>query len=215
MRVVVADDNKPIEDLQSEHVDHYVMPFASGWFGGRNLAVSQVTTPYLLWLDDDFVFTEDTKLEIMAGVLDNSNLDVVSGVAGEMNLVTTRMKLIPSTNDDNGYCISHKSGNYGQVPGFPDCYLTTKVYNFFMGRSDEVRSVGFYPAYSRYADREFYLEALGKLRMAACKGVHIGHNRTRNPEYNRYRAGRDQEENYKKYILRVNYFRNNVDCWHR
>ncbi|XP_035673375.1 beta-1,4 N-acetylgalactosaminyltransferase 1-like isoform X1 [Branchiostoma floridae] len=215
MRVVVADDSKPIEDLQSEHVDHYVMPFASGWFGGRNLAVSQVTTPYLLWLDDDFVFTEDTKLEIMAGVLDNSNLDVVSGIAGEKNLVTTRMELIPGTDDDDGYCIYHKSGNYGQVPGFPDCYLTTKVFNFFMGRSDEIRSVGFYPAYSRYADREFYLEALGKLRMAACKGIHIGHNQTRNREYKKYRYGRDQEENYKKYIMRVNYFRSNADCWHR
>ncbi|KAI8502617.1 Beta-1,4 N-acetylgalactosaminyltransferase 1 [Branchiostoma belcheri] len=76
MRVVVADDSRPIEDLQSEYVDHYVMPFASGWFGGRNLAVSQVTTPYLLWVDDDFVFTEETKLEVMVDILDNSNLDL-------------------------------------------------------------------------------------------------------------------------------------------
>ncbi|XP_078699220.1 beta-1,4 N-acetylgalactosaminyltransferase 1-like [Branchiostoma floridae x Branchiostoma belcheri] len=213
MRVVVADDSRPIEDLQSEYVDHYVMPFASGWFGGRNLAVSQVTTPYLLWVDDDFVFTEETKLEVMVDILDNSNLDLVSGVLGGMKAV--KMALIPGIHHDDGFCISYKPNqNYGQVPGFPNCYFVTRVTNFFMGRTDGVRSVGFYPAYSRCADREFYLEGLGKLRMAACRGIRIYHNQTRNTEYVKYRFGGDIE-NYRKITRGITYFRNNIDCWHK
>ncbi|XP_019622995.1 PREDICTED: beta-1,4 N-acetylgalactosaminyltransferase 1-like [Branchiostoma belcheri] len=137
MRIVVADDSRPIEDLQSEHVDHYVMPFASGWFGGKNLAVSQVTTPYLLWLDDDFVFYEETKLEVMVEVLDNSNLDLVSGSIGKESLVVTKVVLVPGEKHDDGACILYKTDqNYGKVPGFPDCYLTTKVTNLLLQKNN-------------------------------------------------------------------------------
>lgn len=49
-----------------------------GWFAGRNLAVSQVTTKYFLWVDDDFVFTENTKIEKMVEVMEAvPELDVV------------------------------------------------------------------------------------------------------------------------------------------
>ncbi|XP_019616707.1 PREDICTED: beta-1,4 N-acetylgalactosaminyltransferase 1-like isoform X1 [Branchiostoma belcheri] len=214
MRIIVADDNRPFEDLQSEHVDHYIMPHKSGWFGGRNLGVSQVTTPYLLWLDDDYVFHEETKLEVMVDILDNSNLDVVSGIRGKVPLYFTKMAMIPGEDDDDGVCILHETHkNYGQVPGFPDCFFATRVMNFFMGRTDGIRSVGFYPAYSRKADEEFYLDALGKLRMAACKGVHVHHNRTWSNEYNKHRWGQDIK-NYHKMQDRIIYFRSNANCWH-
>ncbi|KAI8519222.1 Beta-1,4 N-acetylgalactosaminyltransferase 1 [Branchiostoma belcheri] len=135
MRVVVADDGRPIQDLQGTSLQ--------GWFGGRNLGVSQVTTPYLLWVDDDFIFTEATKLEVMVDILDNSNLDVVSGICGggSKRLYAARLSVIPGEHDNDGVCISEKLGkNYGQVHGFPDCFLTTRVTNFFMGRTDGIRS---------------------------------------------------------------------------
>ena len=48
-----------------------------GWFAGRNLAVSQVTTKYVLWVDDDFIFTSSTKLEKLVDVLERTTLDLV------------------------------------------------------------------------------------------------------------------------------------------
>ena len=48
-----------------------------GWFAGRNLAISQVTTKYLVWVDDDFIFTKDTKLEKLLTVLEDNTLDMV------------------------------------------------------------------------------------------------------------------------------------------
>lgn len=51
--------------------------FLQGWFAGRNLAVSQVTTKYVLWVDDDFIFTSSTKLEKMVEVLESTTLDLV------------------------------------------------------------------------------------------------------------------------------------------
>lgn len=43
---------------------------SQGWFAGRNLAVSQVTTKYFLWVDDDFLFSEKTKIEKLVEVME-------------------------------------------------------------------------------------------------------------------------------------------------
>lgn len=51
--------------------------FEQGWFAGRNLAVSQVSTKYILWADDDFIFTSNTKLEKMVDILEKTTLDLV------------------------------------------------------------------------------------------------------------------------------------------
>lgn len=54
-----------------------VLTLLQGWFAGRNLAVSQVTTKYVLWVDDDFVFTARTRLERLVDVLERTLLDLV------------------------------------------------------------------------------------------------------------------------------------------
>ncbi|XP_030077129.1 beta-1,4 N-acetylgalactosaminyltransferase 2 isoform X3 [Microcaecilia unicolor] len=76
--IIVADDSETPENVQEPNVEQYFMPFGKGWFAGRNLAVSQVTTKYFLWIDDDFLFNEKTKIEKMVDVLEKTNLDVVS-----------------------------------------------------------------------------------------------------------------------------------------
>lgn len=43
--------------------------------------MSQVTTKYILWVDDDFIFTENTKLEKMVDILEKTTLDLVSAVS--------------------------------------------------------------------------------------------------------------------------------------
>ena len=54
------------------------LSLAQGWFAGRTLAVSQVTTKYFLWVDDDFLFTEKTKIEDLVKVMEATpELDVV------------------------------------------------------------------------------------------------------------------------------------------
>ncbi|XP_053410920.1 beta-1,4 N-acetylgalactosaminyltransferase 1 isoform X1 [Nycticebus coucang] len=74
--VVIADDSDKPEHVSGPHVEHYLMPFGKGWFAGRNLAVSQVTTKYVLWVDDDFVFTARTRLERLVDVLERTPLDL-------------------------------------------------------------------------------------------------------------------------------------------
>lgn len=39
--------------------------------------MSQVATKYVLWVDDDFIFSENTKLEKMVDILEKTTLDLV------------------------------------------------------------------------------------------------------------------------------------------
>lgn len=43
--------------------------------------MSQVVTKYVLWVDDDFIFTENTKLEKMVDILEKTTLDLVRAIA--------------------------------------------------------------------------------------------------------------------------------------
>jgi len=50
-----------------------------GWFAGRNLALSQLTTKYFLWVDDDFLFLKETRIESFVEIMEAvPELDVVS-----------------------------------------------------------------------------------------------------------------------------------------
>lgn len=52
--------------------------FLQGWFAGRNLAISQVTTKYFLWVDDDFVFLKGTRIESFVEIMEAvPELDIV------------------------------------------------------------------------------------------------------------------------------------------
>ncbi|XP_042073004.1 beta-1,4 N-acetylgalactosaminyltransferase 1-like isoform X2 [Haplochromis burtoni] len=78
VKIIIADDSFETEHITGENIQHYIMPPAQGWFAGRNLAVSQVTTKYFLWVDDDFMFTEKTKIENLVEVMEAMpELDVV------------------------------------------------------------------------------------------------------------------------------------------
>lgn len=44
--------------------------------------MSQVTTKYVLWVDDDFVFTARTRLEKLVDVLERTPLDLVGEGSG-------------------------------------------------------------------------------------------------------------------------------------
>ncbi|CAH1271113.1 B4GALNT2 [Branchiostoma lanceolatum] len=149
IRIVIADDSRPVEDLQGDNVDHYVMPFGVGWFAGWNLAVSQVKTPYMLWVDDDFLFIPETKLEKFVDVLDNADIDIVSGLVGRDRLSLKKLNILEG--DEEGDCLVQTIGTYGTLKDFPECHRVDRVTNFFLGRTDKVREVGFDPAYSRFA----------------------------------------------------------------
>uniref|UniRef100_UPI00358E5691 beta-1,4 N-acetylgalactosaminyltransferase 1-like isoform X1 n=1 Tax=Myxine glutinosa TaxID=7769 RepID=UPI00358E5691 len=213
VRIVVADDSEPWQNITGWKVDHYKMPFGVGWFAGRNLAVSQVTTKYLLWVDDDFIFTKDTKLEKFITVLEETTMDLVGGsVTGN----TFRFKLKVSPEIEDGFCVKRLQGYYHDLQGFPGCVITDVVVNFFMAKTDRVRAVGFDPQLSRTAHTEFFIDGLGELQVASCDYVKIGHeSQLKNPSMQRrYNSFRQVLNNigFKTQALKNLAFKNRLTC---
>ncbi|XP_072417168.1 beta-1,4 N-acetylgalactosaminyltransferase 2-like [Chiloscyllium punctatum] len=172
--IIIADDSETPEKIEGPHIEQYMMPFGKGWFAGRNLAASQVTTKYLLWVDEDFLFTEETKLEKLVDVLEKTNLDVVgASVSGSR----FQFKLWYEKGNDDGDCLFSQFGSFHALDGFPHCVVTSLVVNFFLARTQKVWSVGFDPRLSRVAHPEFFIDGLGSLLVGSCNDVRIGHQK--------------------------------------
>ena len=78
MQVIVADDSKI--PLYYEGVETLILPYDSGVSLGRQRALEAVKTPYVLLLDDDFIFYHDTKLEAaMQKMEQNLQIDIMGG----------------------------------------------------------------------------------------------------------------------------------------
>ncbi|CAG06762.1 unnamed protein product [Tetraodon nigroviridis] len=151
--IVIADDSESPKSISGPNIEHYIMPFGKGWFAGRNLAVSQVTTKYLLWVDDDFIFTADTKLEKLVEVLERTTLDLVGGAVREVTGYTStyRQTISIEPGEDDGDCLHMRRGFHHVIQGFPNCVVTDGVINFFLARTDKVQQVGFDPRLARVA----------------------------------------------------------------
>ncbi|XP_028834220.1 beta-1,4 N-acetylgalactosaminyltransferase 1-like isoform X2 [Denticeps clupeoides] len=195
--------------VNGTNIEHYIMPPAQGWFAGRTLAVSQVTTKYFLWVDDDFYFTENTKIEELIKVMESMpELDIVSAAVGK-NSFSHRITY-EEGDDGEGGCLQRYNGPLKEpIPGFPQCFLSNVVINFFLGRSDSVRKVSFDPQLKRAAHSQFFIDGLGDLLIASCSHVNVNHQKKihRNEKYLTFRKQTEDTENRKLY-----FFKNHLKC---
>ncbi|KAI7794220.1 beta-1,4 N-acetylgalactosaminyltransferase 1a [Triplophysa rosa] len=175
--IVIADDTKDPKPVKGPYIEHYLMPFGKGWFAGRNLAVSQVTTKYVLWVDDDFIFTSNTKLEKMVDILERTTLDLVGGGVREVTGYTATYRHIVSTDagDEEGDCLHIRNGYHHVIEGFPNCVVADAVINFFMARTEKIRRVAFDPRLARVGHLAFFIDGLGTLHGGSCDDVIINH----------------------------------------
>ncbi|XP_019630234.1 PREDICTED: beta-1,4 N-acetylgalactosaminyltransferase 1-like isoform X3 [Branchiostoma belcheri] len=163
--------------FQSSNVDHYRMPAYKGYFAGRNLGLSQVWTEYFFYMDDDMVITETTKMDLLVSFLDKTNFHLVGVGIQDRLSPTTYLALGNKTHR----CIVQKPdpGYYSEVRGFPGIYANDAVLNIFLASTNEAKAVGFdpHPLLARIGHNEFFLSALGRLRVAACSFCAVHHVR--------------------------------------
>ncbi|XP_077869240.1 beta-1,4 N-acetylgalactosaminyltransferase 1-like [Saccoglossus kowalevskii] len=218
--IVIADDSEFPKHIHGQKIKQFVMPFAEGWFAGRNLALSQVRTKYFLWVDDDFEFTDGTNLELFVEKLDDKNekLDIVAGIFekshGQISVDSYFQIFDISKSENFGSCLVRKRGAHRKLSykKFPQCYMTDVVLNFFMGKTQSVRKIGFDPEFQRVAHSEFFIDALGELRIAVCLDVSIKHKPVKTSKYNLYRS-RDIDPQDKYRNIQHVLFKNNLQCY--
>nr|XP_006812184.1 PREDICTED: beta-1,4 N-acetylgalactosaminyltransferase 2-like [Saccoglossus kowalevskii] len=210
VNIVVADDSEEPEKITGQNVKQTFMPFAEGLFAGRGVALSQVTTKYFLWVDDDFIFTKQTKLERMVEKLDDfpSNLDLVGGTVNN-NSYNKCFTVKPGGQD--GDCLWSIHARYRPLERFPQCDVVDVVVDFFMAKTSVVRQIGFDPEYRRIGHTAFFIDGLGKMRVAMCRDVDVDHQPVRTAKYMQYRArliDKDDPRRHTNHLM----FNNNLQC---
>ena len=238
IKIVVADDS-PKEcredlDVDFANVTHILLPpvndtdgTGSGWFAGRNAALSQVETEYFIWMDDDFAFQDAQHAEVlekMFNVIEKSGFDIIAGSAGQKSLLDWikggRFTVRPGL---AGPCVDQIQGSYGRLPNFPKCFVRDLVLNFFIGRTLEVSKVRFDPSYKRMGHIAFFLDALNKLRIAWCPEYYVlndpghcdrtyWHEELRVGECGQYDAGRHPPQIWTRRQIASQFSRSYQQC---
>ncbi|XP_070582094.1 beta-1,4 N-acetylgalactosaminyltransferase 1-like [Ptychodera flava] len=221
MTILVADDSENPQNIDNPNVQQFIMPFSEGWFPGRNLLLSQVRTKFFLWVDDDYVFTENTILENFLEKLEDPavNLDIVGAFFqsedGYKHIQTRFYKSIElDPGDEGGDCLRRFGTSHRTLEEYPQCMVVDMVTNFFMAKTLAVRAVGFDPFFKRIGHMEFFLDGFGSLRVATCKDVFIIHKRdnANNKKYVSFRNRQNDEGDRERNIQRT-LFKNNLQCF--
>ncbi|XP_073689581.1 beta-1,4 N-acetylgalactosaminyltransferase 1-like [Garra rufa] len=210
IKIIIADDSLEPQNVTGYNLEHYIMPPAQGWFAGRNLAVSQVTTKYFLWVDDDYIFSNNTRIEKFVEIMEKApELDVVGGAVGKDQFFF-RLKYEEGDEEEGGCLRRLHRKKIQAVPGLDGCFFVDGVVNYFLARTDAVRRVGFDPFLKRVAHTEFFLDGLGDLLIASCKGLSVGHQKKR--KQSKYRHFRFPGRKDGRNKLVHHYFKNYLKC---
>ncbi|XP_019631501.1 PREDICTED: beta-1,4 N-acetylgalactosaminyltransferase 2-like isoform X2 [Branchiostoma belcheri] len=112
-------------------------------------------------------------------------------------------------------CIVQKPdpGYYSEIRGFPGIYTNDAVLNIFLASTNEAKAVGFdpHPLLARIGHNEFFLSALGRLRVAACSFCAVRHVRG-GPVPGNYSKYRKPEKRFKAKRNNYNLYMHNIDC---
>lgn len=139
---------------------------------GRNFLVSQAKTPYVLIIDDDTVFTDNTKLEILEAKMDNSDLDMLGfecgfDYVGSYKIEKNVVHLLPQRN---------KHGLYDYIP------------NMFIARRDSLLKYKWDDRLKIGEHFAYFYEHYPNLKIDYTTEVSILHEHITTPWYKEYRS---------------------------
>lgn len=195
MRIIVVDDSRKPSKIDG--VISIEMPYDSGVSAGRNMAVSQVETKYLLLLDDDFVFYRKTDLEPAVKKMDNhADVDIMGGKVLTLPLYTSdkyeRDSLHPTTREAT---MPHGSSIGGMA-------VQDKVANFYIAKTESIKRVGWDARIKRLDHADFFTRAKGVLTTVFNPEFKVLHAQTPfNKAYMRKRNAYEEDQKllYEKY----------------
>jgi glycosyltransferase involved in cell wall biosynthesis len=170
LRVLVVDDSR--EPIRIAGVETLALPFDQGLSAGRNAGLAAIETPFFLLADDDFVFFRGTRLApVLARMRTHPELDIVGGRVIDLpdhRCVDTRGRRALGARDDD-------PPPNGTIAGLERREV---VRNFFVGRTERVRRVGWDPALKLVEHADFFGRARGVLTIAFDPTLAVLHAKT-------------------------------------
>jgi glycosyltransferase involved in cell wall biosynthesis len=180
--VVIVDDSEvPMTFDPDPYLRVYYLPFDSGLSRGRNHGVDQIDTDYFVLLDDDFEFTDDTKIEEFYRIIRNSDLDILGGQviedSGPINYFGN------FTVDDEKREITNvrQYVDYGE---YKTCQI---ILNFFMAKTKKIRKFRWDDELKVAEHAAFFFEHRDHLKVGFTDKVSVHHHQIRDEDYLKYR----------------------------
>ena len=171
MQIIVVDDSR--HPGAPEGVELVTLPYDSGVSAGRQAGLDRVTTPYVLLLDDDFIFYHKTHLEpALQRMAHHPEVDIMGGEVVNLPSFKSadyrRAALHPTP-------LASLRPPGSLVGGLP---VYDKVPNFFIARTQRLRQVGWDPRIKRIDHAEFFTRAKGVLLTVYNSGFKVLHAQT-------------------------------------
>jgi len=90
LTICILDDSnikKIIPDYvkRDDNITYILSEYDIGVSKGRNILLNSVKTPYVITVDDDFIFTEYTRIGSLLNNIMNSDYDIIGGLINDRN----------------------------------------------------------------------------------------------------------------------------------
>ena len=156
------------------------LPEDCGLSLGRNILVQSVQTPYFVLLDDDFLFTKNTRLEKFLGVLlNNPTVAIVGGGLTKPTSGFLSYGLDLNVVEHSHSAIFTKTKQTFDSNG---CRRVDATFNFFMARTSVLQKLPWNPVLKIQEHEALFLmlKMAGGVNIIECPQVHIFHNNKKN-----------------------------------
>lgn len=171
LRVIIADDSRTPSFFEGMRT--IALSYDSGVSLGRQRALEAVETPYVLLLDDDFIFYGKTKLEAaLRRMKKNPLIDIMGGEV--VNLPSFK-----AAEYKNARLYPTESQSLIQpgtlIDGMP---VYDKVPNFYIARTERLKLVGWDRRIKRLDHADFFTRAKGTLVSVVNRQLKVLHAQT-------------------------------------
>lgn len=198
--ILIVDDGFKPFNADGLDVRYIRLPVDVGLSAGRNLAVKNVETEYFVLLDDDFLFTSDTKVELLLELVKSDKFDIVAGLVSDFGVKTRHY--YGTYEIDNKTLTLNLRTNSGIVNKFK---MYDFVPNFFCARKNISKNITWDNEIKIHREHDDYFLKCKekKLRITLLKNVVVEHYPTTTKHYEKYRKRALEYENYfnKKYDI--------------
>ena len=142
LRLLVADDSRQPRPVAG--ADWIRLPADVGVGAGRNAALARVRTPYFLLLEDTLELTRRSGVERMLEYVAHNRVDVAAGDALSCRRL---LAIFTRRTPDPGHATFEFAADGltlrpGHRAGGDACEAVDLAHNFFVARTDKVRSMG-------------------------------------------------------------------------
>ena len=182
--VVIADDSPTPLAPPDARCRIVALPFNSGVTVGRNAALAEVRTPFVLVTDDDVVFTRASDLErAVRFLLDHPEVDAVCAFQVEL----PRWYAVEA-GDESELFPGHRPLRIPHGTEIDGTRVVAKGPTAYVGRTEALRQVPYDEKIRMVDHRDFFSSAAGRLVFVQARWLVVYHARTPfNRSYNQHR----------------------------